>query len=186
MPPRDLTNAESLDCVHLIDASHYLGLGFIDKVGGRRLVGLADVAISIRSVGHHAHLARLCPVALAATRTFQDLRSVIFRDHALELNQELIFCTVALWRFHEHRLNSVASQFLDQQNLIPGSPSHHCSFKLKITFCVRGVATPMLADLYLHYAFDLWAHQSREEQAQGAMIMVRYADDIVLGLRDQW
>jgi len=44
----------------------------------------------------------------------------------------------------------------------------------------------MLANLYLHYAFDLWAHQWREEQAQGAMIMVRYADDIVLGLRDQW
>ena len=43
------------------------------------------------------------------------------------------------------------------------------------------VASPMLANLYLHYAFDLWAHQWREKKAQGDMILVRYADDIVLG-----
>jgi hypothetical protein len=57
-------------------------------------------------------------VSLTATRAFQDLRSFIFRDHALELNQELIFRAVALWRLHEHRLDPVASQFLDEQNLI--------------------------------------------------------------------
>src|SRR5256714_1177179 len=43
------------------------------------------------------------------------------------------------------------------------------------------VASPMLANLYLHYAFDLWANQWREKTAQGDMIVVRYADDIVLG-----
>ena len=43
------------------------------------------------------------------------------------------------------------------------------------------VASPMLANLYMHYAFDLWAKQWREKTAQGDMIMVRYADDIVLG-----
>src|SRR5205807_2970810 len=70
------------------------------------------------SVAQHAYLARLCPVSLAAARALQDLRSFIFRDHALELNQELIFWAVALGRLHEHRLDSVASEFLDQQNLI--------------------------------------------------------------------
>jgi hypothetical protein len=39
----------------------------------------------------------------------------------------------------------------------------------------------MLANLYLHYTFDLWANQWREQKAQGDMIVVRYADDIVLG-----
>ena len=43
------------------------------------------------------------------------------------------------------------------------------------------VASPMLANLYLHYTFDLWANQWREQKAQGDMIVVRYADDIVLG-----
>lgn len=43
------------------------------------------------------------------------------------------------------------------------------------------VASPLLANLYLHYAFDLWAKQWREQKAQGDMIIVRYADDIVLG-----
>ena len=43
------------------------------------------------------------------------------------------------------------------------------------------VASPLLANLYLHYAFDLWANQWREQKAQGDMIIVRYADDIVLG-----
>jgi RNA-directed DNA polymerase len=43
------------------------------------------------------------------------------------------------------------------------------------------VASPMLANLYLHYAFDLWAKQWRDQTAQWDMIVVRYADDIVLG-----
>src|SRR5213592_2820533 len=56
-PPRDLTDAESLDGVHLIDAPHYAGLGFIDDVSGGCLVGLADVTVAVRSVAHHADLA---------------------------------------------------------------------------------------------------------------------------------
>src|SRR5207302_10792987 len=117
-PPRSLTDAESLDGVHLIAASPYAGLGFIDDVSGGCLVGLADVTVAVRSVAHHADLARLRPVSLAAARALQDLRSLIFSDHALELNQELIFCAVALWRLHKHRLDSMASEFLDQQNLV--------------------------------------------------------------------
>jgi hypothetical protein len=35
--------------------------------------------------------------------------------------------------------------------------------------------------VYLHYVFDLWAEQWRKRHAQGAMIIVRYADDIVCG-----
>jgi RNA-directed DNA polymerase len=44
-----------------------------------------------------------------------------------------------------------------------------------------GSISPMLANIYLHYAFDLWAEQWRKLQARGHMIMVRYADDIVIG-----
>jgi RNA-directed DNA polymerase len=43
------------------------------------------------------------------------------------------------------------------------------------------VISPLLANLYLHYAFDLWAHQWRQRHARGDVILVRYADDIVAG-----
>jgi group II intron reverse transcriptase/maturase len=43
------------------------------------------------------------------------------------------------------------------------------------------VISPLLANLYLHYAYDLWVEQWRRRHAQGAMIVVRYADDTVVG-----
>jgi group II intron reverse transcriptase/maturase len=46
-----------------------------------------------------------------------------------------------------------------------------------------GSVSPMLANVYLHYVFDLWAHQWRERHACGDVIMVRYADDVVLGFQ---
>src|SRR5688500_13469299 len=43
------------------------------------------------------------------------------------------------------------------------------------------VVSPLLANIYLHYVFDLWVNQWRRKWAQGDMIVVRYADDAVLG-----
>jgi RNA-directed DNA polymerase len=43
------------------------------------------------------------------------------------------------------------------------------------------VISPLLANIYLHYVFDLWANQWRRRHAHGDVIMVRYADDIVVG-----
>jgi group II intron reverse transcriptase/maturase len=42
---------------------------------------------------------------------------------------------------------------------------------------------PLLANIYLHYAFDLWAQQWRKRHARGEVILVRYADDIVVGFQ---
>jgi retron-type reverse transcriptase len=44
------------------------------------------------------------------------------------------------------------------------------------------VISPLLANIYLHYVFDLWAHQWRQRHAQGNVVIVRYADDIVVGV----
>ncbi len=46
-----------------------------------------------------------------------------------------------------------------------------------------GSASPLLANLYLHYVFDLWAQVWRRKRAHGDVIMVRFADDIVLGFQ---
>jgi group II intron reverse transcriptase/maturase len=43
------------------------------------------------------------------------------------------------------------------------------------------VISPLLANIYLHYVFDLWAHQWRQRHARGNVVIVRYADDIVVG-----
>jgi group II intron reverse transcriptase/maturase len=43
------------------------------------------------------------------------------------------------------------------------------------------VISPLLANVYLHYVFDLWADRWRRREATGDMVIVRYADDIVVG-----
>jgi len=56
------------------------------------------------------------------------------------------------------------------------------------TACEEGVpqgasASPLLANIYLHYVFDLWAHQWRTRHARGDMILTRFADDFVVGFQ---
>jgi len=46
-----------------------------------------------------------------------------------------------------------------------------------------GSASPLLANVYLHYVCDLWVHAWRRKQATGDVIVVRFADDIVLGFQ---
>jgi RNA-directed DNA polymerase len=47
------------------------------------------------------------------------------------------------------------------------------------------VASPVLANIYLHYVLDLWAERWRRREAKGDMIIVRYADDIVVGFEHE-
>ena len=47
------------------------------------------------------------------------------------------------------------------------------------------VASPLLANVFLHYVFDLWAHQWRRREATGNVVVVRYADDIVAGFEHE-
>ncbi len=45
------------------------------------------------------------------------------------------------------------------------------------------VISPVLANVYLHYAFDLWAQKWTEKVAHGDVVVVRYADDLVVGFQ---
>ena len=47
------------------------------------------------------------------------------------------------------------------------------------------VISPLLANVYLHYTFDLWAERWRRREATGDMIIVRYADDLVVGFEHE-
>ena len=48
-----------------------------------------------------------------------------------------------------------------------------------------GSASPLLANVYLHYVFDLWVQAWRKKRAHGDVIVVRFADDIVLGFQSE-
>lgn len=43
--------------------------------------------------------------------------------------------------------------------------------------------SPLLANVYLHYVFDLWVQRWRSRRARGDVVVVRYADDIVVGFQ---
>ena len=47
------------------------------------------------------------------------------------------------------------------------------------------VISPLLANIYLHYAFDLWAERWRRREAAGDVIIVRYADDFIVGFQHE-
>jgi RNA-directed DNA polymerase len=51
---------------------------------------------------------------------------------------------------------------------------------MEVTFCVRGVASPLLANLFLHYAFDLWMHREFP-----SVRFERYADDALVHCRSE-
>jgi RNA-directed DNA polymerase len=48
-----------------------------------------------------------------------------------------------------------------------------------------GSASPLLANVYLHYVFDLWVQAWRRKRSHGEVIVVRFADDIVLGFQEK-
>ena len=59
-----------------------------------------------------------------------------------------------------------------------------------VTESVRGtgqgaVISPLLANIYLHYGLDLWAERWRRREATGDMIIVRYADDFIVGFEHE-
>lgn len=46
-----------------------------------------------------------------------------------------------------------------------------------------GSISPLLANIYLHYVFDLWIHRWRNRKARGDVIVVRYVDDFIVGFQ---
>jgi len=47
------------------------------------------------------------------------------------------------------------------------------------------VISPLLANLYLHYVLDLWVQKWRRTRASGDVVIVRYADDFVVGFEHE-
>ena len=53
----------------------------------------------------------------------------------------------------------------------------------RVVDCVRGVISPLMANIYLHYVLDLWVSSWTRKHARGDVYVVRYADDLVMGFQ---
>jgi RNA-directed DNA polymerase len=90
-----------------------------------------------------------------------------------------------LIRFMEHRIGDKRIVRLIQKWLKVGVLEDGVVTVSEAGTGQGAVISPLLANIYLHYVFDLWAEQWRGREARGDMIMVRYADDIVLGFEHE-
>jgi RNA-directed DNA polymerase len=86
-------------------------------------------------------------------------------------------------RFVEHRIADPRVLRLLRKWLRAGVSEDGQWSKTKVGTPQGAVASPLLANIYLHYVLDLWVNQWRKTKASGDVIIVRYADDFVLGFQ---
>ena len=86
-------------------------------------------------------------------------------------------------RFAEHRIGDERILRLIRKWLKAGVMEQDRWIETEEGTPQGAVISPVLANLYLHYVLDLWAVQWRRRNARGDVIIVRYADDAVLGFQ---
>jgi len=86
-------------------------------------------------------------------------------------------------RFAEHRIGDERILRLIRKWLKAGVMEQDRWIETEEGTPQGAVISPVLANLYLHYVLDLWAVQWRRRNARGDAIIVRYADDAVLGFQ---
>src|SRR5512145_81917 len=86
-----------------------------------------------------------------------------------------------LVKFVEHRVADRRVVRLIQKWLKAGVMEEGKRMQSEIGTVQGGSISPLLANIYLHYAFDLWIRQWRRSKARGDVIVVRFADDFVVG-----
>jgi group II intron reverse transcriptase/maturase len=90
-----------------------------------------------------------------------------------------------LIKFVEHRVADPRILRLIQKWLKAGVMEDGKWSETKTGTPQGSVISPILANIYLHYAFDLWVNTWRKKWAQGEVVVIRYADDTVLGFQHQ-
>jgi group II intron reverse transcriptase/maturase len=86
-----------------------------------------------------------------------------------------------LVKFVEHRVGDQRVVRLIQKWLNAGVLEEGRRVTSEVGTVQGGSVSPLLANLYLHYVLDLWAQRWRKTQARGDVVLVRFADDFVVG-----
>ena len=86
-------------------------------------------------------------------------------------------------KFIEHRVADRRMLRLIQKWLKAGVSEDGQWSETKVGTPQGAVVSPLLANVYLHYVFDLWVEAWRKKVAHGDVIVVRYADDLVMGFQ---
>jgi RNA-directed DNA polymerase len=87
-----------------------------------------------------------------------------------------------LVKFVEHRVADRRVVRLIQKWLKAGVLEEGKRIDTEVGTIQGGSISPLLANIYLHYVFDLWVKQWRRSKARGEVIVVRFADDFVVGV----
>jgi RNA-directed DNA polymerase len=109
-------------------------------------------------------------------------------NHILDCDIRSFFDTVSqrwLVRFLQHRIADPRVIRLIQKWLQAGVLEDGIVTASDTGTGQGSVISPLLANVYLHYVFDLWAERWRRREATGDVIIVRYADDIVVGFEQE-
>ena len=109
--------------VMAVDVANHGRLRFDDLVERVAVLGFLVVAVAIGRAAEDSNVAVSSPMTLAATGTLQNLRALVFRDHPLELDEEMVFGGFHRRRFQEHGFDALAGQLLDDQNLVGIAPA---------------------------------------------------------------
>jgi RNA-directed DNA polymerase len=88
-------------------------------------------------------------------------------------------------RFIEHRVADPRILRLIQKWLKAGVMEEGKWSEPKTGSPQGSVISPLLANIYLHYVFDLWVNVWRNKWAQGEVVVIRYADDTLVGFQYQ-
>jgi group II intron reverse transcriptase/maturase len=88
-----------------------------------------------------------------------------------------------LVKFIEHRIGDRRIVRLIQKWLNAGVLEEGERIQSETGTVQGGSISPLLANVYLHYVFDLWVQRWRNTQARGELIVVRYADDFIVGFQ---
>jgi group II intron reverse transcriptase/maturase len=86
-----------------------------------------------------------------------------------------------LVKFVEHRIGDRRILRLIQKWLRAGVLEDGKRIRSEVGTVQGGSISPLLANVYLHYVFDLWTQRWRRKQARGHVVVVRFADDFVVG-----
>ncbi len=86
-------------------------------------------------------------------------------------------------KFIEHRVADPRMLHLIQKWLKAGVSEDGQWSETNVGTPQGAVVSPLIANVYLHYTFDLWADVWRRKMANGDVIIVRYADDLVMGFQ---